>query len=94
MFQLDIKIPVSVFKEGRYFIAYTPALDLSTSATTYEKVRKRFGEAVNIFFEEILKNGTLDEVLINLGWKKVKKQWVPPVLVSQKNEKIKIPVLN
>lgn len=94
MLQLDIKIPVSVFKEGRYFIAYTPALDLSTSATTYEKVQKRFGEAVNIFFEEIIKKGTLDEVLTNLGWKKVKKQWIPPVLVSQKTEKIKVPVLN
>lgn len=91
MVNLSFKLPVSVFKEGKHFIAYSPVLDLSTSAKTYEKAQKRFAEIVNIFFEEIIKKGTLDEVLKDLGWQKTKKQWTPPSLISQKIEEIKIP---
>jgi predicted RNase H-like HicB family nuclease len=93
MMNLSFKLPVSIFKEGKYFIAYTPVLDLSTSAKTYESVQGRFAEIVNIFFEEVIKKGTLDEVLKNLGWQKVKKQWTPPLVVSQKLEEIKIPAM-
>ena len=67
-----MQLPVSVFKEGKHFIAYTPVLDLSTPGKNYEEVKKRFKESVNIFFEELIKRGTLDEVLENLGWQKVK----------------------
>ena len=61
--KLDVKIPISVLKEGDNFIVYTPALDLSTSAKTYKQALSRFNEAVEIFFEEILKKGTLEETL-------------------------------
>lgn len=52
---LKADLSVFVFKEGNTFIAYSPALDLSTCADTYEKSKKRFNEIVNIFFEEITK---------------------------------------
>ncbi len=64
-------IPVSFFKEGDAYIAYCPILDLSTSASTFEKVKGRFSEAVEIFFEELVDMGTLDDVLANLGWTKI-----------------------
>lgn len=51
-------MPVSVFKEGEHFVAYTPALDLSTSGKSYEQVMARFNEAVAIFFEELTKKAT------------------------------------
>lgn len=92
MVNLSFKLPVSIFKEGKYFVAYTPALDLSTSANTYEEVKKRFSEAVNIFFEHTTKKGTLDEILKDLGWRKIKKQWTPPIIISQNMESIKIPM--
>ena len=31
MTKLSARLPVSVFKEGKHFVAYTQALDLSTS---------------------------------------------------------------
>lgn len=80
---LKFKLPVSVIKEGKKYIAYTPALDLSTSANTFEKAKKRFSDIVYIFFEELIKKGTLEEVLSNLGWKKIQKDWNPPVVISQ-----------
>ena len=86
------QLPVSIFKEGKHFVAYTPALDLSTSGKSYDEAKTRFREIVGIFFEELVKKGTLDEVLTGLGWQKIKKQWEPPVVVSQELEKISLPV--
>lgn len=60
---LEVSLPVSILKEGKYFIAYSPALDLSTSAKSFEEAKKRFEEVVPIFFEELLEKGTVEEVL-------------------------------
>lgn len=92
MIKFNLQLPVSIFKEGKHFIAYTPALDLSTSGKNYEEVKKRFNEVVNIFFEELIKKETLDEVLESFGWQKVKRQWMPPFLVSQESEIIQFAV--
>jgi len=89
---LEAKLSVSIFKEGKRFVAYTPVLDLSTSGKTYKEVKKRFAEIVNIFFEETIKKGTLDEALQELGWRKIHKQWQPPVLIAQESEEIKVPL--
>lgn len=63
-------------------MAYSPALDLSTSAPTYKKAQARFLEIVEIFLEELGEMGTLDVVLKNLGWQKIKSNWQPPVVIS------------
>src|SRR3989344_9671053 len=88
---LQVSLPVSILKEDKHFIAYPPALDLSTSATSFEQVKKRFEEVVNIFFEELLDRGTVDQVLTDLGWKKIEKEWKPPVVISQESESFRIP---
>mgnify|MGYP001573716529 FL=1 len=92
MIKLNLQLPISIFREGKYFIAYTPVLDLSTSGKNYEEVKKRFKEAVSIFFEELVKKGTLDEVLESLGWQKIKKQWSPPPLISQESQRFQLAV--
>ncbi len=89
---LLFKLSVVFLREGDSFIAYSPALDLSTSAASFEKVRSRFAEAARLFFEEIVKKGTLDEVLQELGWQKHNKEWQPPLIVSQEIESIRVPV--
>lgn len=85
-------IPVSFFKEGDTYIAHCPLLDLSTSAATFHKVQERFSEVVEIFFEELMEMGTLDEVLANLGWTKVQHQWTPPFSVGHSLQSITIPL--
>lgn len=79
---LQVSLPVTIFKEGKSYVAYSPALDLSTSASTYEKAQKRFSEATQLFFEELAEMGTVDIVLADLGWQKVKTSWQPPIVVS------------
>ncbi len=71
MSKIVYSLPVSILKEGEYFVAYTPALDISTYAKTFEKAKMRFEKLVQIFFEELSQKGTTDKVLGGLGWQKV-----------------------
>lgn len=89
--QIEANFPVTIFREGKDFIAYTPALDLSTVGKTHAEVRERFQEAVTLFLEELIKHGTLDDVLTSLGWKQHQKKWSPPVFVSHEVRTLRIP---
>lgn len=92
--QAVFQIPVTTFKEGKMFVAYSPAFDLSSCGETFEKAQKNFEEAVDIFIEECMKDKTLGEVLESLGWQKLKKgKWSPPNVISQKDVPISIPDL-
>jgi len=88
---LEFKLPVSIIKEGKKYIAYTPALDLSTSGKSYGEAKRRFEEIVKIFFEELIKKGTLEEVLRDLGWKRVQTKWNPPLVISQDFQTVRVP---
>jgi predicted RNase H-like HicB family nuclease len=88
---MQVNLPVSILREGKSFIAYTPALDLSTSGRTYEEARRRFREIVGIFLEEIAKKGQLENTLRDLGWTKTRARWTPPVVVSQESQSVNVP---
>lgn len=87
----SLNLPVSFLKEADQFVAYTPALDLSTSGNTLEEAKNNFTEAVGIFFDEIVQMGTLEDVLLDLGWKRQDKDFLPPVIVSQGVESVRVP---
>ena len=97
-----VGINVYLSKEGNYFVAHCPALNISSYGLTTEKAKERFEEEVSIFFEETSKKGTLEKLLLQYGWKLVKKpkpKYEPPKFprfVSKKldsfTEKISIPV--
>lgn len=86
----NFKLPVSIIKEGKKYVAYSPALDLSTSGNSYESVKKRFEEIVDIFFEELVENNTVEDVLYNLGWKRVQSKWSPPMIISQELQTVSV----
>ncbi|MBN2095484.1 MAG: hypothetical protein JW727_05530 [Candidatus Aenigmarchaeota archaeon] len=88
---VGLKIPVQILRENDDFIAYTPAFDISTSGKSYEEAKKRFSELVEIFLEETTEAGTLETALEELGWKCVQKKWMPPVVVAQEMQEIKMP---
>ena len=87
---LEFSLPVSILREGKKYIAYTPALDLSTSGNTFDQARKRFDEIVHLFFEEIMKENTTEEVLTELGWQKVNAKWNPPIVISNESQMVKL----
>lgn len=84
-------LAVVIMKEGRHFIAYSPALDLSTCGRSLKQAQKNFVEAAELFLEEIFESGNAKDVLSDLGWKKIQKQWTPPPVVSTKSIGITIP---
>lgn len=91
---INFALPVSILREGDSFIAYTPALDLSTSGSTFEEAQKNFEEAVNIFFQELMEMGTLNDVLKDLGWEKQNNKFVPPIVVENSVQNFSIPTIN
>ncbi len=89
-----VALTVEFYREGNKFIAFSPALDLSTCGDTQEQARKRFEEALQLFLEEADKMGTLEDVLLECGWKKVghlQKSWQPPVFVGQTQKEVRLP---
>jgi len=92
MDNIQAKIPVILFEEGDKIVAYSPAIDLSTCGNTEDQARKRFIEAASIFFDEITRMGTVDDVLAECGWYKVPEQqtWLPPKYKSCTEEIVPI----
>jgi hypothetical protein len=89
---IKANIPVILLEEEGKYIAYSPAIDLSSCGDTEEQARKRFIEAASIFFDEIINMGTVNDVLTECGWHKTPHQntWLPPKYKSCTEELVPI----
>lgn len=76
----DVKfnIAVSIFRQGDVFVAYTPALDISTYGNSKAEVQRNFEELINTFFASFEDHRELGQVLDSMGWTKQKASWQPP----------------
>jgi len=83
-------LPVIFLREGKYVVAYTPALDLTTQGKDLEQTKKRFQEIVEIFFEELARMDTLETTLSSLGWEKVNSKWNAPVIIEHGIQEVPI----
>ena len=86
-------LPVTIFREGEAFVAYTPALDLSSVGKTEEEAKKMFTEAVEAFFEDLSETKMLGAVLLDLGWTKTDGNFMPPKVVKHSLMSFRIPEL-
>ena len=73
---------VAIFKEGRMFVAYAPALDLVAQGNSMAEARKNFGEVLDIYMEETTSKGTLEKDLLRCGWQKHAGSIQPPLVAS------------
>ncbi|VVB63103.1 Uncharacterised protein [uncultured archaeon] len=81
-------LPIIYLREGPAFIAYTPALDLSSYGATFDEAKKNFKEALDLFIQDIIERNTVEEVLEECGWERVetpKPHWVPPAFICQES---------
>ncbi len=79
--KLNIGLHVEIIEEEGYFVAYCPALELSSYGKEEQKAKERFINEVTIFFIEAEKKGTLEKYLLKMGWtlrKKPVPQYIPP----------------
>ena len=58
-----------IFQENGKYVAYCPALDISTCADTYNEAISSFYEMFQLHIECCVESGTLYDDLLAHGWK-------------------------
>ena len=92
--QITVNTPLIIMKERKVFIAYSPAFDLASSGKTRSDAQRHFEEALDLYFEELLAHGTLEQALYELGWQKENEEWQPPMEIATVSDvSLKMPVV-
>jgi predicted RNase H-like HicB family nuclease len=78
----DFSFDTHIFKEGDTYVAYVPALDVSSCGATSEDARRNIRDAVRGFLAATADMGTLDEILKEAGYEPEGEGWRAPELVS------------
>ena len=78
----DFSFDVHIFKEGDTYVAYVPALDVSSCGATDDEARRNIRDAVRGFLESSADLGTLDEILQEAGYEREGDKWRAPEFVS------------
>lgn len=93
---IRVELSVFVYKDLNYpngdmFIAYCPELDLAGYDTTNRKARKSFEYVLKDYLDYTTKEGTLEQDLIEHGWRKYKNgRLVEPSYINMlKNTQLK-----
>ncbi len=69
---MNIHLKIEVFREDDVYVALAPELNVSSFGETIEDAKASLKEAIEGFVEECERIGTLDEVLEESGFQKVK----------------------
>jgi predicted RNase H-like HicB family nuclease len=64
----DFSFDTHIFKEGGAYVAYVPALDVSSCGATDEEARRNIRDAVRGYLAASADLGTLDEILREAGY--------------------------
>ena len=78
----DFSFDTHTFKEGDTYVAYVPALDISSCGATDDEARRNIRDAVRGFLAASAEMGTLDEILQEAGYEPEGDGWRVPELVS------------
>ncbi len=65
---VEVQVDVVLIKEGEFFVALCPSLNISTYGDSEQDAKKSFDEALHIFIEETDKKGNLEKELLKFGW--------------------------
>ena len=79
---IEVQVEVGILKEGKQYVAYCPALELSGYGDSIKDAKKSFETVMAIFLEDTSKKGTLEKILVSLGWTLKRSDYKPPKKVS------------
>ncbi len=65
---VNVLIEVQLIKEGDYIVSYCPSLQISSFGLTEDEAKEGFEGALRTFIDETHSRGTLEKILLNLGW--------------------------
>ena len=63
-----VDVEILLIKEGKYFVAYCPALGVSSYGDSEKEAKTGFEEALNIFIDETERKGSFEKALLKMGW--------------------------
>ena len=95
---IEVKVDVILIKEGEYYVALCPSLNVSSYGQSQEEAKAAFDGAFKIFISETDKKGNLEKELLKNGWvlqQQPKPSYKPPKLsvfpdaASYKRNKLK-----
>jgi predicted RNase H-like HicB family nuclease len=75
----SVPLLISVVDSGHY-LAYCPALELSSYGDSAADARAAFEEALVLLMEDTIQRGTLEKYLLKLGWTLRRTAYEPPYL--------------
>lgn len=71
-----------VFKEDKQYVSFNPELEVASCGDTPEEAKRNLHDAIRGFLVVAHSMGTLDRILEEAGFVRVKKAWRDPYLVS------------
>ena len=80
---VEVQVDVVLLKDGEYYVALCPSLNVSSYGQTQKEAKQAFDEALKIFISETDKNGNLEKELLKYGWvlqQQPKLAYTPPKL--------------
>jgi predicted RNase H-like HicB family nuclease len=84
--KVNVDIIISIFKESKYYVAYCPALELSSYGKTEKEAKAYFEDALKVFLEDTIERGTLEKCLLKFGWtlqQKPEIKYLPPRIENE-----------
>ena len=103
--KIELQVSVLVYEQGDYYVAYCPSLELSSYGVSIADAKVGFDDAMNIFLDHCIENGTLKKDLMEHGWilEQQPERLTPPseiklnipggLLKSQFNENWQVPMM-
>lgn len=83
---VNIKVGVYLFKEGDFYIAYCPSLDLVGYSDTEHKAKEDFEFILQDWLQDQISHKTLNHDLVSHGWKLDKEGGREPMLDALPNK--------
>jgi len=76
MMQAQYTLFGCVKREGGWFIAHCPPLDITTQGRNLDEAKQNLKEAAQLFIISCIERGTLDQALRELGFVKVEERQI------------------
>ena len=80
---VEVQVDIILVKDGEYYVALCPSLNVSSYGQTQKEAKSAFDEALKIFITETDKKGNLEKELLKNGWvlqQQPKLSYKPPKL--------------
>lgn len=99
--KFEVEVDVVMAKEGEYFIAYVPSLNLISHSKEEKEAEKGIDDAIELFLKAWKNSDKLTDKLKSLGWTKTDHKMAPEnmsvpynllkTMVSQKRVPVSMP---